>query len=549
MEFSLSPEHDPERDTKNFLDIIAAVPVTGATIKIADNGKSLKLDQRVAAGAVIDKPVIIRGETPNSRIEKYGRFYISYKRAGLPTHVIPNTVDKPNNNKHKVWEFEGLYAGFATFECKGLELAKGDWVSLLSDDPIIGIPSHYPGGKTCPIEIHRVSHVSGDTVTLSSPVKNHMMENPRIQKMDMINNAGMYDLTLGSEVGTAELTAGTHSGFIFIDSVFNFRVNNVWTDDTGSGFVLLKRGVHCRFEGLSGLSQPNPRADYGFVVICGNDVVWSDSFWHECRHAFTTSGFGAGKIRYAGMTGVEVRNVTVNCPSDEYGHNYTVFHTHPEGEVIFRDCTVNAASASPNDPIVGYTLKARDSSLIGCKFFGNVNTNRGFQNTCTGIKLLGSNQKVERCHVERAWFGLRFYRGSRYANHQIHDNSFNNCSTAAIQIGESVRDVSVTNNRIRNSGYFDNTGRPQVRKTLIDVKSGKNLKFRGNTLDRCPNSDYAFAFEGVDSKEIVIEGNYVRGYGLGRLGILGAYFDPNGYQSVLGQTLNVMWAQSNYTGK
>lgn len=548
MKFIISPEGNAAVDTKNFIEAIESIPSTGGNLVILDKGKPLKLDDRVSPGVTIDKPVIIQGSTPNAKIEKRGKFYISFRTLGVPTRIKPNTVSNPRNNTHDVWTFKGIEAGHSQFTCRGLQLKKGDWVTLLGDDPIPGSPTHFVyRGRTSPLELHRVAHVSEKSVvTLSSFVKNRMMVNPRVQRMKMINNAGICDLTLGVTEDTAGSTTNQHLGALFFDSVLNFRMHNVTVDDSGFGFTFLRRGAHCKFEGFSGFSQPNPKEDYGFVIICGNDVTWKDSFWHESRHAFTTSGFGINeqRARYAGMTNVGVDNVSVYLPGDETGHSYSAFHTHPEGEVTFRRCKVYA---SGQDQITGYNVKAKGSRLLDCEFYGNVNTDRDHKNTHIAVRLLGADQTVKRCHIERAWLGVRFYRGAKWSNYQIDDNDFVDCTSAAIHIAENVEDVSITRNRIKRSGYFDNSGRPTIRKTLIDIQKGKNFTLRGNELDADQN-DYAFAFsDSIDPDGVVIEGNYNRGYGDGKLGVLGDEYDPNGYSSTIGQDINRKWAQSNYT--
>lgn len=542
--YRLAPTGDAETDTTNLTRIYQALPSSGGQVVVLDNALPLVLDSQFAGGIGADKPWFIRGETRNAVIEKRGTYVLNWGGYESAPAAVVNTAAAPTNNSLGVFEFSGLARHESKFQSPLVSLAKGDWVCLIADDPTSGQDPHGGiGTENRPMEVHRVAYVSGSDVVLSSPVREAMTINPRLQKLSMIPNCGLADLTLRSNIQTAG--SSTRTATLNIDKTLGFRIENVITDESGFGDLVIDRSADVVFNNFSGYSQPNPHIDYGVVAVTVNGFSWNDSYWKECRHVFTTSGTGvAAGHRYGGIRGAKLNNIVASCGGDVYGNSYIVFDCHAEGsDIEFNGCEVHAAS---QQIMYGFSTRARATRFNNCKFFGGKNSSTsGLQNTYIAFLLGSEGNEINDCRIEDTWIGISA-SGSNWGKNSVTKSKFIRAASTAIYSPSSGADEwSVIGSEFEGCGTYDNAGTPLIPKTIMEITGGTGHVIRDNRMDKGSN-DYAFHFDNLLPTDLELRGNYVRGYGSGKMGVRGDTGDPNSYSNTSGASINTEFAAENY---
>lgn len=245
-------------------------------------------------------------------------------------------------------------------------LPSGDGAGFSVGD-IIGVESEgsagtYSGGDWFVRELHRVTAVSGDTVSLDYPLGDSYLTSDsavfwKITTVDDITIDGaVFECGPGVTPGTDGSLA------IRLQFAKNFTLNKIELRDMIGG-IGLKDCYGGRIDNptIDGLRRYSDSYGYGIYVSGGTTKVdINRPHISDTRHAFTTLGDErAGSDFYGGP-----RHININ---DGIGYGaedgYSIWDTHPFGRFIgFNNCKAFGGGAAVN----GFQQRAQDIEQNNC---------------------------------------------------------------------------------------------------------------------------------------------------------------------------------------
>lgn len=585
--YDIWPSEDPAIDTPAFESLLRAIPVTGGTIRVMDNAKSLKLspDYSVAGSSgnvtiladyrgapIINKPFRLIGESKHSHITLMPKgtvptlvnaYYLvwgnttNYYIAGASSQNIdPVTQGWPS--------IQGYPAGY---------LKRGDWILVSSNNPIQNVSPHHSknGGKQFPGELRRVSYIeSGTHAFLDGVLIDQYDLFPFIVKLPMLADCGIANLTIGSGRNLANESEFENASSITlafdVQGTVGFRVENVTIDDTTAGALRVNMSAETVIEGFDSYGVRDSSVDYGVIAMTVNGLTFRDSAWHGSRHVFTTGGNTAanGIDRYGTPENVFVHNVTQYQASSVNNDVLTGFDSHAEGYgVTFDSCRV-FAGGYPTTRAHGFGGRSRNMVFRNCSFFDHRGS-AGRRNEGYAYVICSHNATIEGGRIEGAAIGvqMRTYNASDPAEtipiyqHEcrISNVQFEDVWGSPVLSEVPINGITVDNCSIKNcSSHMSGTGEtgPQYTRAAVTLYGGTGHKIRGNFFDRDQN-DYILNPYSLGTSAIQIVGNHCYGYtqrftqGTDKIGIRGDHGDPNGISSAGAQALQVAFEHQNYT--
>lgn len=574
--YDLKPTGVAADDTAAWISLIAAINANvpagkSCRIRVRDNGQSFKLSTSVdpAGSQWLLRGCHIYGETNNARIEFTGGYQINWGGYTNPTDMsatMPSYVTRGT--------MSAMPARTSRALAPNISLSRGDWVLLWSTDDLTDVAPHISGGSQRAAELHRVEYATGSDYVLDGFVVDALTTNPRIAKIQMLPNCGFSNLTVGSTEVTVDDDNAPQNSFLSVQRCLGFRMEDVRTDETGSGAATFQMCADGLISNFSGTYQYNNARNYAVLFQVVNGMAYQDSIWHNSRHVATTGGMQkvGENIRYGTGRNIVVRNVDQHISGDAYSNAWGGFDFHAEGWGIEVDrCRCFGAMyhtlAGDEEACYGFSTRARNTRFTRCEMISNMSqTSPGggtpwrtwYKNTDRGFRVMAHDCTIEDCLVDGVWQAV-------WVREEITSTSFKpdrtivrNCTFKNVSgpvlycIATGCDNIKFYDNYVQDcSGYYA-TGSPTLPGAMIVLTAGTGHQIRRNYLDRV-NNDYTLWASSLTPSEIEFRENWCLGYtarftsGTNKIGVRGDTGDPNSASETSGPSFQSTYSALNFT--
>jgi len=324
-------------------------------------------------------------------------------------------------------------------------LAVGDYILVYSNKSVDSEePAKHAG------EVKQVATVDPATghISLNDQLcDTYLLANAAsVIRVTILRNITLSDLSITTTATSSNLTVGfTH--FRFVDNLQIERVESYHAYHSGIHLqsVLNSRISDCYIHDIRDVQPTGQNARYGIVVgSASQNVSINGCRFAQTRHAVTTGGSSG-----TNQNGVQ-RNVTVsNCTSmlSDTAH----FDTHePAENVTFIGCAA-IGGIPAKDVVVGFQMRARNSSIIGCSVLQAVG--KGimiFGKVSSGATITGNMISNVAAITGAEGIGI-FLDANGTSGHVITGNTIKNCEGSGIVGSGANNDIVISGNAITGS--------------------------------------------------------------------------------------------------
>jgi hypothetical protein len=308
-------------------------------------------------------------------------------------------------------------------------------------------------------ELHAVTAISGDTVTLDFPLEFSYLvaDSANFFTVNTVDDITIDGAVFESGPG---VTPGTSNSYaIRIDKARNVTIRNVQLRNMIGGINLIDvYGGFVTDCTIDGLPKYSNWAGYGVSCSGGSThITVNNLHGRNTRHVFTTlslDDLGYYSGQYGGPMHITVSNgIGFAAPG-----SYSVWDTHPYGRhILFDNCVAVGGGTSAN----GFQVRAQDVTLNNC---------RAYDNGARGVSALFSSKRVRVTGGQFTHCGSNGVavdgEDSSVANARINDNAL-----SGISISAQAKNLSVTGCVVRrNLNYGIQFLSPDPRATSVTIR-------------------------------------------------------------------------------